>query len=119
MFDRRRVERSDRVGRGKLRTADPNFAPARQLRYRELWQHDLQVGYAVGETASFYLGVLNLSAQKPDPGNSINQPISAIGRYFYAGAKITLDKRLAWPCGIDLGSDRPSPRPTSLQHDND
>ena len=58
---------------------DPNYAPKAQLRYRELWQHDLQVGYEVTDGMSFYLGVLNLSNQRPDPGNSINQPISAVG----------------------------------------
>ena len=67
---------------------DPNYAPPGQLRYSELWQHDLQVGYDLPSGASFYLGVLNLSDQRPDPGNAINQPISAVGRYFYAGFKI-------------------------------
>ena len=67
---------------------DPNYAPAAQLRYSELWQHDLQVGYDVRSGVSFYLGVLNLTDQKPDRGNSINQPISAVGRYFYAGVKL-------------------------------
>ena len=31
---------------------------------------------------------MNLTDQKPDPGNSINAPISAIGRYLYIGAKV-------------------------------
>jgi len=68
-------------------TNDPNYAPRAQLRFSELWQHDLQVGYEVHGGMSFYLGALNLTDRKPDPGNSINQPISAVGRYFYAGAK--------------------------------
>ncbi|WP_254605065.1 TonB-dependent receptor domain-containing protein [Sphingomonas bacterium] len=69
---------------------DPNYAPAAQLRYSDLWQHDVQVGYEVKGGMSFYLGVQNLTDQKPDPGNSINQPISAVGRYIYAGVKIRL-----------------------------
>lgn len=72
---------------------DPDYAPAAQLRYRELWQHDLQLGYAVRSGVSFYLGALNLSDQQPDPGNAINQPVSAVGRYFYAGLKLRTGAR--------------------------
>ncbi|WP_242096418.1 TonB-dependent receptor [Sphingomonas sp. CROZ-RG-20F-R02-07] len=67
---------------------DPDYAPAAQLRYSELWQHDVQLGYQVRSGVSFYLGILNLTDQQPDPGNAINQPISAIGRYLYAGVKL-------------------------------
>lgn len=72
---------------------DPNYAPAAQLRYRDLWQHDAQIGYEVRSGVSFYLGALNLSDQKPDPGNAINQPISAVGRYVYAGVKLGTGRR--------------------------
>jgi len=72
---------------------DPLFAPPRQLRYREAWQHDVQVGYDLPSGASFYLGALNLSDQAPDPGNSINQPVSAVGRFVYVGVKIRLGAR--------------------------
>ncbi|MGI4732975.1 MAG: TonB-dependent receptor domain-containing protein [Janthinobacterium lividum] len=69
---------------------DPNFAPAAQLRYSDLWQHDVQVGYEVRKGVSFYLGALNLTDQQPDPGNSVNQPISALGRYLYGGVRVGL-----------------------------
>ena len=72
---------------------DPNYAPAAQLRYSELWQHDLQIALDVGEHYSFYVGAINLSDQRPDPGNAINQPISAIGRYFYVGVKLKQGRR--------------------------
>jgi len=72
--------------------ADPNYALPAQLRFSELWQHDLQVEYKVERGMSFYVGALNLSDQKPDPGNFVNQPISAVGRYFYAGAKFKLGR---------------------------
>ena len=71
----------------------PNYAPAAQLRYSELWQHDVQLGLRVRGNSSFYLGVLNLTDQKPDPGNAINEPISAVGRYFYAGVKANFGGR--------------------------
>ncbi len=67
---------------------DPNYLPPAQRRYSDLWQHDLQIDYEVNAGMSFYLGALNLSDQSPDPGDSINQPISALGRYFYAGVRL-------------------------------
>lgn len=67
---------------------DPLYAAPAQLRYSQIWQHDLQIGVDVGHKAGFYLGVLNMTDQAPDPGNAINQPISAVGRYFYAGVKL-------------------------------
>ena len=66
---------------------DPNYAPAAQLRYSEVWQHDVQVDYRFAKTCSVYLGVLNLADQRPDPGNAVNEPVSAVGRYVYAGVK--------------------------------
>ncbi len=72
---------------------DPNFAPPGQLRYSQLWQHDLQIGYDLPGRASFYVGVLNLTDQRPNPGNAINQPISAVGRYLYAGVKLKTGAR--------------------------
>lgn len=71
---------------------DPNYAPAAQLRYSELWQHDLQIALDIGTAYSIYAGVQNLTDQKPDPGNAINQPISAVGRYLYTGVKIRMGK---------------------------
>ncbi len=73
--------------------SSPNYAPAAQLRYSELWQHDVQVALRVRGDASFYVGVLNLTDQKPDPGNAINEPISAVGRYFYTGVKANFSRR--------------------------
>ena len=72
---------------------DPLFAAPAQLRYREVWQHDVQVGYALPSGASFYLGALNLSDQRPDPGNAVNQPVSAVGRFVYAGVKVRLGSK--------------------------
>ena len=70
--------------------ADPNYAPAAQLRYSALVQHDVQVLYRASRAFSFYVGGQNLSDQTPDPGNSINAPVSALGRYYYAGVKLNL-----------------------------
>ena len=45
----------------------------------------------VQERFAFYLGVNNLTDQKPDPASFFtNQPISPLGRYFYTGARFDL-----------------------------
>ncbi len=72
---------------------DPDYAPAAQLRYSEVWQHDVQVNYTIARDYSVYLGVLNLSDQRPDPGNAVNEPVSALGRYVYAGLKLRIGRR--------------------------
>lgn len=71
---------------------DPNYAPPDQLRYSMLLQHDVQVQYQWSNGLALYTGVQNLSDQMPDPGNSINAPISAVGRYVYMGAKYALGR---------------------------
>jgi hypothetical protein len=40
-----------------------------------------------------YAGVNNFTDQKPDIGFETNVPISPVGRYLYAGAKMTLGGR--------------------------
>ena len=72
--------------------ADPDYAPAAQLRYSALWQHDLQLEYQLKNGLALYTGVNNLTDQKPDPGNAINAPISALGRYLYVGARMNFGR---------------------------
>lgn len=75
-------------------TADnASFVEPRYFRYKELWQHDMQLQFAATEAFAFYAGVNNLANQKPDIGFETNIPISPIGRYFYAGAKMKLGAR--------------------------
>ncbi|WP_277980734.1 TonB-dependent receptor plug domain-containing protein [Sphingomonas phyllosphaerae] len=66
---------------------NPDYAPASLLRYKELWQHDVQVQVAPDEGIGFYVGVNNLANQRPSV-DSVDQPISSLGRYYYAGAKV-------------------------------
>ena len=42
---------------------------------------------------AFYGGVNNLADQKPDIGFETNVPISPLGRYLYAGAKVNFGAR--------------------------
>jgi len=68
--------------------ANPSLVDPRYLRYKELWQHDVQAAVAVDARFSFYGGVNNIADRKPDIGFETNVPISPVGRYFYAGAKV-------------------------------
>ncbi len=72
---------------------NPTLVDPRYLRYKELWQHDLQAEIAAGDDFSFYGGVNNLADQKPDIGFETNVPISPVGRFFYFGAKVRYGSR--------------------------
>ena len=70
---------------------NPSFVDPRYFRFKELWQHDLQVQVRATDAYAFYAGVNNLANQRPDIGFETNVPISPIGRFFYAGARINLN----------------------------
>ncbi|RST32245.1 TonB-dependent receptor [Sphingomonas ginkgonis] len=69
---------------------NPSFVDPRYFRYKALWQHDVQAEIATPGGYAFYVGVNNLADQKPDIGFETNVPISPVGRYVYAGARIRL-----------------------------
>ncbi|MEH3038416.1 MAG: TonB-dependent receptor [Sphingomonas adhaesiva] len=68
----------------------PDFVDPRYFRFKALWQHDLQVEWRAGKDFAFYVGATNLGDQRPDIGFETNVPISPVGRYVYAGARINL-----------------------------
>jgi outer membrane receptor protein involved in Fe transport len=72
---------------------NPSFVDPRYFRFKELWQHDVQMEVRATERFAFYAGVNNLANQKPDIGFETNVPISPVGRYFYAGARMNLARR--------------------------
>ena len=72
---------------------NPTLVDPRYFRYKPLWQHDVQAQIAVDPNFAFYGGVNNLGDQKPDIGFQTNVPISPVGRYFYAGAKVRFGDR--------------------------
>ncbi len=72
---------------------NPSYVDPRYFRFKELWQHDIRAQYQVGDAFAFYAGVNNFTNQTPDIGFETNVPISPVGRYFYAGAKMTLGSR--------------------------
>ncbi len=72
-------------------TGNPDLSDPRFFFVKEQWEHDIRLGYDVNEKFNFYLGVNNLTDQKPD-FEDFNYPVSGIGRFIYAGARIKLDK---------------------------
>ena len=68
---------------------NPDIADPKYFWFKEKWQHDLYVAYDVDERFRFYVGANNLFDQQPDIA-STNYPVSFVGRYMYAGAKITM-----------------------------
>lgn len=69
--------------------ANPDYAPAEYIWYREKWEHELFMSYDVGDRFQIYAGVNNLLDRKPDDGATA-YPISAVGRSFYLGVKATV-----------------------------
>ncbi|WP_235523984.1 TonB-dependent receptor plug domain-containing protein [Sphingomonas sp. Leaf33] len=71
---------------------NPTFVAPQYFRFKELWQHDVQLAIAAGKDFSFYLGANNLADQKPDIGFETNVPVSPLGRYLYAGVRVGLGR---------------------------
>ncbi len=66
---------------------DPDNASPDNLYYDALEQHDLSVSVGFKDNYELYAGGRNLTDEKPD--YSINYPISAVGRYFYGGFRMS------------------------------
>lgn len=69
--------------------ANPDISDPKYFWYKEKWDHELQVSLNVEDRFTFYAGANNLFNQKPAFA-STNYPISALGRYIYAGARVKL-----------------------------
>lgn len=67
--------------------ANPNYSEPKYFFYREKFEHDIQVAFDVNDQFRLYGGVNNFTNEKGDAGSTA-YPYSAIGRYFYAGAKV-------------------------------
>ena len=71
-------------------TANPDLADPKFFKTQELWDHNIRVSYDIDDRFNIYAGVNNLTDQKPD-FDDFAYPISGIGRYFYVGARMTLE----------------------------
>ncbi len=73
--------------------AHPNYDP-RYILYKERWEHNIQISYDMDSHLNVYGGINNLTNQLPDIAAGFAYPVSAVGRYYYAGFKVRLDKLL-------------------------
>ena len=78
--------KTDRFTRETL-AGDPDYSDPRYFRVKEKWDHEISASYDVADNVNVYGGINNLFDQRPAFGYS-SYPISAMGRYFYLGAKM-------------------------------
>lgn len=82
-----------RFTREELR-AGPAIAEPRLLRYKQRWEHDIQLAYAAANDLTVYAGINNLTDQKPSVSSGGAFPVDPVGRYFYFGIRTNLGERL-------------------------
>lgn len=68
---------------------DPDYVEKKYRKYKAFWNHQAQVAYDINDRMNLYLGADNLLDTKPDVGAS-GYPNTAVGRFFYAGARLKL-----------------------------
>jgi iron complex outermembrane recepter protein len=71
--------------------ANPDLSDPKYFYYKALQEHDLRVSYEIGDRFQLFAGVNNLLDAKPD-FDQLSYPSSGVGRFFYTGAKIKLDR---------------------------
>lgn len=69
--------------------SNPDVVEPKYLKLKERFSHDVSFNFEVTEQFEFYGGVNNLFNQKPALG-SLNTPVSAVGRFFFVGARVKL-----------------------------
>jgi iron complex outermembrane recepter protein len=71
----------------EILAGDPDYTDSRYFRVKQKWDHDFSAAFDVTEQVNVYAGINNVFDQKPEFGYS-SYPVSAMGRYFYAGARM-------------------------------
>jgi iron complex outermembrane receptor protein len=80
--------KTDRFTRETL-AGDPDYSDPRYFKIKEKWDHEIHAAYDINDHLNVYAGINNLFDQKPEFGlSSSSYPISAMGRYFYLGARM-------------------------------
>lgn len=70
---------------------DPDIVAPEYLKIDSKFVHDMQLRWTTDDNMSFYVGVNNIFDQEPDVGLTF-YPVSAVGRFFYAGIRISGDQ---------------------------
>jgi outer membrane receptor protein involved in Fe transport len=71
----------------EILAGDPDYTEPRYFRVKQKRDHDFSAAFDVTEQVNVYAGINNVFDQKPEFGYS-SYPVSAMGRYFYAGARM-------------------------------
>ncbi len=69
--------------------SNPDIVADEYKYLKALWQHDIYVSVDATDHFQFYGGVNNVFGQKPEIGTD-SYPVSSIGRYFFAGARMKM-----------------------------
>ncbi|HWI87152.1 MAG TPA: TonB-dependent receptor [Sphingomonas sp.] len=72
--------------------ANPDLSDPKYFYLKERWEHDISVSYDVGDRFQLYGGINNFTDQQPDIAALAGYPVSAVGRFFYVGARIKLGR---------------------------
>lgn len=70
---------------------DPDYVEGKYFKIKAKHEHEIQLGYDVTEQFNIYTGINNMFDQKPDFA-SVFYPVSGVGRFFYAGAKVKIGR---------------------------
>ncbi|UVO50127.1 TonB-dependent receptor [Sphingomonas sp. SUN019] len=68
---------------------DPDYVDPQYFYIKPRWEHDVQVSVDAGDRFTFYVGANNVFDQQPDFA-SLFYPVSGVGRFIYAGAKVQI-----------------------------
>jgi len=79
---------TDRFDEATIRN-NPNIVSEQYLQFDRSLTHDLYGSYAFNDSVTVYLGMNNITDETPDVGESF-YPVSAIGRYLFAGFNVAL-----------------------------
>lgn len=72
-------------------TGQPDISDPRFFKYKEKWEHDIQLAYNLDDRFTFYGGINNFTNELPSISSGGSYPVSAVGRFFYFGVKVGLN----------------------------
>jgi outer membrane receptor protein involved in Fe transport len=78
--------KTDRFTRDTL-AGDPDYSDPKYFKVKQKWDHEISAAYDINDHVNIFAGINNLFDQRPEFGYS-SYPISAMGRFFYAGARV-------------------------------
>ena len=81
-------DKTNRFDKATVRN-NPNIVAAEYLEFDRALTHDIYGSYSFNEAVTVYVGLNNVTDERPDIGETF-YPVSAIGRYLFAGFNVAL-----------------------------